>query len=150
MNTVKHLNGSSLQPLPKRRLPFRNKNYLACMLLASLLGTYLDLYFVGKQLYRFPMRPLPELFSINIAFTLMGLPILVMIFLSCISRVNKWGRTGIILFVSLLMPIFEKFSEELGWFVHSDGWEHLYTFFGYLLFLTIIYLFYEWLEKRTT
>ncbi|WP_096190863.1 CBO0543 family protein [Neobacillus soli] len=149
MNTVKHLNGSSLQPLPKKRLPFRNKNYLASILLASLLGTYLDLYFVGKQLYQFPMRPLPELFSINITFTLLGLPILVMIFLSFISRVNIWGEMGVILFVSLLMPIFEKFAEQLGWFAHSDGWQHFYTFFGYLLFLTIIYLFNKWLEKRT-
>ncbi|MFK9092807.1 CBO0543 family protein [Bacillus salipaludis] len=147
MNTVKHLNGSSLQPWQKKQLPF---SYLASMVLASLLGTYLDLYFVGKQLYQFPMRPFSEIFSINIAFTLVGLPILVMIFLRCISKLNKWGKAGVILFVSLLMPIFEKFAEELGWFVHADGWKHLYTCFGYLLFLTIITVFYEGMAKRNS
>ncbi|WP_223820783.1 CBO0543 family protein [Bacillus sp. S3] len=144
MNTAKHLNGSSLQPLQKRRLPYRE---LACMLLGSLLGTYLDLYFVGKSIYQFPIRPLPEIFSINIAFTLVGLPILVLIFVRCLSQVNKWGKAGIILFVSLLMSIFEKLAEAFGWYVHIDGWQHLYTFFGYLLFLSIITLFFEWTAK---
>ncbi|MFJ7730111.1 CBO0543 family protein [Neobacillus sp. NPDC097160] len=147
MNTVKHLNGSSLQPWQKKQLPF---SYLVSMVLASLLGTYLDLYFVGKQLYQFPMRPFPEIFSINIAFTLVGLPILVMIFLRCISQLNKWGKAGVILFASLLMPIFEKLAEELGWFVHANGWKHLYTCFGYLLFLTIITVFYEGMAKRNS
>lgn len=118
------------------------------MALASLLGTYLDLYFVGKQLYQFPKRPFPEIFSINIAFTLLGLPILVMIFLRCISQVNKWGKAGVILFTSLLMPIFEKLAEILGLFVHTERWQHFYTFFGYLLFLTIITLFYEGNAKQ--
>ncbi|WP_248734529.1 CBO0543 family protein [Neobacillus rhizosphaerae] len=149
MNTVKLLNDSRLQPSQKRRLTFWNKNYFACMMLASLLGTYLDLFFVGKQMYEFPVRLLPRIFSINIAFTLIGLPVFVMIFISCISKVNKWGRAGIIFFVSLLMPIFEKFAEVLGFFVHNEQWNHLYTFFGYLLFLTIISAFYQWLEKQT-
>jgi len=139
------LNDSSLQPLQKKRLSF---SYLACMVLASLLGTYLDLYFVGKQLYQFPKRPFPEIFSINIAFTLLGLPILVMIFLRCISQVNKWGKAGVILFTSLLMPIFEKLAEVLGLFVHTERWQHFYTFFGYLLFLAIITLFYEGIAKQ--
>lgn len=100
-------------------------------------------------MYEFPVRLLPRIFSINIAFTLIGLPVFVMIFISCISKVNKWGRAGIIFFVSLLMPIFEKFAEVLGFFVHNEQWNHLYTFFGYLLFLTIISAFYQWLEKQT-
>ncbi|WML42397.1 hypothetical protein RCG19_23395 [Neobacillus sp. OS1-2] len=53
------------------------------------------------------------------------------------------GEGGIILFASLLMPIFEKLSEVLGLFVHADSWHHMYTFFGYLLFLTIITLFFD-------
>lgn len=134
------MNGSSLQPWQKKRLPFK---YLASIVLASLLGTYLDLYFVGKELYQFPKRPFPEIFSINISFTLIGLPILVLVFLRAISQVNKWGKGGIILFASLLMPIFEKLSEVLGLFVHADSWHHMYTFFGYLLFLTIITLFFD-------
>jgi hypothetical protein len=120
---------------------------LACAVLASLLGTYLDHYFVGKGLYQFPLRPFPTIFSVNIAFTLVGLPIFVMIFTHCISQVNGWGKAGIILFVSLLMPILERLAEELGMFVHSNKWAHIYTFFGYLLFLTIITLFFQWLES---
>jgi hypothetical protein len=117
------------------------------MVLASLLGTYLDLYFVGKQVYQFPMRPFPSVFSINIAFTLVGLPIFVLFFLRGISQINKWGKAGVILLVSLLMPVFEKLAEVLGFFVHTAGWSHLYTFVGYLFFLTIIAVFYDWLAK---
>ncbi|WP_413309752.1 CBO0543 family protein [Bacillus sp. 1P10SD] len=147
MNTVKHLNGSSLQPLPKKRYTFWSKQYVACIVFASLLGSYMDLFFVGKQLYKFPIRPFPEIFPINIVFTLVGLPILVYIFLQSISKVNKWGRAGIILFVSLLMSIFEKLAEVLGLFVHSARWEHLYTFFGYMFFLSVISFYHDWIEK---
>ena len=45
------------------------------------------------------------------------------------------------------MPIFEKFAEVFGWFEHSDEWKHIYTFFGYLVFLSFIYLFYRINEK---
>ncbi|MGG3470962.1 CBO0543 family protein [Neobacillus pocheonensis] len=148
MNTVKHLKGSNLQPLRKKRFTFWNKHHLACAVLASLLGSYLDLYFIGKKMYQFPFRPLPEIFSFNIAFTLVGLPILVVVFLYCMSQVNQWGKAGIILFVSLLMPIFEKLAEELGWFVHSEEWKHVYSFVGYLVFLSIITFYFLWLEKQ--
>lgn len=99
-------------------------------------------------MYQFPFRPLPEIFSFNIAFTLVGLPILVVVFLYCMSQVNQWGKAGIILFVSLLMPIFEKLAEELGWFVHSEEWKHVYSFVGYLVFLSIITFYFLWLEKQ--
>lgn len=134
---------------PKKRFTFWNKDSLACAVLGSLLGTYLDLYFVGKGLYHFPHRLFPEIFSIHIVFTLIGLPILTMVFLYCLSQANRWGRVGIIICVSLLMPIFEKIAERLGVFVHSDKWMHLYSFFGYLLFFTIISGVYFWLKKRS-
>ncbi|WP_284657052.1 CBO0543 family protein [Paenibacillus thiaminolyticus] len=104
---------------------------------------------IGKGLYHFPYRLLPEIFSIHIVFTLIGLPILTMIFLYCYSQAHRWGRVGIIICVSLLMPIFEKIAERLGMFVHSDKWMHLYSFFGYLLFFTIISGVYFWLKKRS-
>lgn len=69
---------------------------------------------LGKRLYHFPHRLLPEIFSIHIVFTLIGLPILTMVFLYSLSQVNRWGKAGIILFVSLLMPVFEKIAERLG------------------------------------
>nr|WP_240465403.1 sporulation protein [Neobacillus thermocopriae] len=53
-----------------------------------------------------------------------------------------------ILFISLLMPIMERLSEMFGWFAHSEKWEHIYSFFGYMLFLSFIYGFYLWLEKE--
>ncbi|TMV49169.1 hypothetical protein FE783_15955 [Paenibacillus mesophilus] len=118
-------------------------------MLASLLGTYLDLYFVGKGMYQFPHRLLPEIFSIHILFTLIGLPLLTMIFLYGLSLANGWGRAGLILFVSLLMPIMEKSAERLGLFVHSEKWLHLYSFFGYLLFFTIISVVYLGLKNRS-
>ncbi|MFL1674578.1 CBO0543 family protein [Paenibacillus dendritiformis] len=113
MTTAKHWSGSKLPRLPKKRFTFWNKDSLACAVLGSLLGTYLYLYFVGKGLYHFPHRLLPEIFSIHIVFTLIGLPILTMVFLYSLSQVNRWGKAGIILFVSLLMPIFEKRAERL-------------------------------------
>jgi len=138
-----------LPPLPKKRLTFWNKEYLAAAVLAALIGTYLDLYFVGKGLYEFPTRLMPKIFPINIAFTLFGLPILTIIFLNLLSQVNKWGKLGLILFASLLMSIFEKLAERFGLFIHSEHWQHLYTFFGYLMFLTIVSRFYFWMKKRS-
>src|SRR3954466_7387602 len=130
MNTVKHLKDSSLQPSRKRQFRFWNNPSLAAVILGSLVATYLDLFFVGKQLYRFPIRPMPEIFSINIAFTLAGLPVLVFVFLSIMNQLNKWGKAGLILLLSLLMPILEKLAEVIGWFEHSEQWEHLYTSLG--------------------
>jgi len=91
---------------------------------------------------------MPTIFSINIAFLLVVLPVLVFVFLRVMDQVNKWGKVGLIVFISLLMPIFERLSEVLGWFEHAENWEHVYSFFGYLLFLTFIYSFYYWISKR--
>ncbi|WP_066256338.1 CBO0543 family protein [Neobacillus drentensis] len=148
MNTVKHWKDSNSQQSPKKRSRFWSNPSLTAVFLATLVATYLDLFFVGKDIYRFPMRLMKDTFSINIAFTLGVLPVLVFLFLQAMNQVNRWGKVGLILFISLLMPIFEKFAEVIGWFEHTKNWKHLYTFFGYLLFLTMIYLFYTWMEKR--
>ncbi len=142
------MNDSSSQPSRKKQYRFWNNPSLAAVCLASLLATYLDLFFVGKHIYRFPMRPMANIFSINIGFTLVVLPVFVFVFLRVMSQVNKWGKMGLIIFISLLMPIFEKLAEVIGWFDHSEDWEHLYTVFGYLLFLPLIYSFYSWMAKR--
>lgn len=142
------MNVSSLRHLLKRRFPFWNKDYIPAMVLSAVIGTFLDNYFVKQQLYEFPYRPFPELFSVNIVFTLLGLPVLVMILLHNMKRINLWGKAGLIIFLSLLMPILEKLAEVCGLFVHSSEWKHLYTFAGYLVFLTIIYLFHQWVEKQ--
>lgn len=135
--------------LPKKRFPFWNKESFACAVLASLLGTYMDLYFVGKGMYQFPHRLLPDIFPINIVFTLIGLPALTMMVLYCLSRASRWSRAGLIVFVSLLMPVAEKWAERLGLFVHSGEWMHVYSFFGYLLFFTILSAVYFGMKARS-
>ena len=58
------------------------------------MGTYLDLYFTGKGLYSFPIRPLSSIFSINIAFTLVGLPLLTSIYLYFSNKINPGKKQG--------------------------------------------------------
>ncbi|MEH7106752.1 MULTISPECIES: CBO0543 family protein [Bacillaceae] len=147
MNTVKHLNGSKLPQLPKKRLTFWNKNYVVCAIIATFIATYLDHYFVTKGIYEFPFRPFPELFSFNIGFTGIILPLFIIVFLHILSQVNNWGKAGIILLISLLVPIFEKLSEEFGLFIHSENWQHSYSIYGYLLFLMFIYALSRFLNK---
>ncbi|MED4229240.1 CBO0543 family protein [Neobacillus cucumis] len=131
--------------MPKKQLPFKYE--LGSMVLASLIGTFLDLYMVGKGYYQYPLRPFPEIFSINIGFTLIVLPLMTLIVLRTIEHLTNWGKIGVILLVSLLMPIFEKLTEMLGWFTHTEDWKHIYTVFGYFLFLTIVLAFHEWMRK---
>ena len=147
MNTVKRSKGLNLPPWPKKSLPFLIKEFGPTLFLAILLGTSLDLYFVGKNMYMFPIRPFPEVFSVNIAFTFVALPVTVLVYLKIMKQVSKWGKVGVILFLSLLMPIVERFSELFGLFEHSPEWKHIYTFFGYLIFLSIILLFYRLTNK---
>jgi hypothetical protein len=148
MNTVKRLKGLNLPPLQKKSLTSLIKEYGPVLMLAVLLGTSLDLYFVGKNMYMFPIRPFPELLSFNIAFTFLGLPVLVLVYLNMMNKVTKWGKVGILLFLSLLMPIFERFSELFGLFAHSSEWKHIYSFFGYLVFFLFIFLFYRLTNKE--
>ena len=99
-------------------------------------------------MYEFPGRPLPELFAINILFTLVGLPVFVILLLYFLSHLNKWGKITVLLLVSLLMAVFEKFAEGLGFFQHSEEWTHLYTFIGYFLFLMVAAAFFHWLKRE--
>ena len=116
------------------------------ILLGTLLGTYLDLYFTGKGLYSFPVRPMSSVFSINIAFTLLGLPLLTGVFLFICNKINGRQKVGVILLISLLMSIAEKQVEALGFFAHHESWIHMYSFFGYFIYLTWIDFFYRWLK----
>jgi hypothetical protein len=118
--------------------------YLPAILLAALLGTYLDLYFVGKNLYEFPVRPFPEVFSINIAFTLIILPLLMGIYLYLVDKVSRRNRLIFTLFLSALVPFIERKSVQFGFFSHGDQWNHMYSFIGYFLFLLLIWQFFKW------
>ncbi|MBT2706831.1 hypothetical protein J7I91_02775 [Pseudomonas sp. ISL-84] len=118
------------------------------MLLASLLGTYLDLYYVGKELYDFPIRPLPSIFTINIGFTLLVLPITMILLLKIMQRCKSWLRVLLVLFISLAMAVMEKVAEDLGLFVHADDWNHLNTFVGYCVFIGLVYAFHGWVKRE--
>ncbi|MCM3704730.1 hypothetical protein M3205_03235 [Cytobacillus firmus] len=145
MHTVKHLKGSSSQPLPKR--PSGIKAYMPAMLLSSLLGTYLDLYFTGKGMYSFPTRPFSDIFSINIVFTLAVLPIFMIPLLKIMESLKGWFRGIFVLIISLAMAAGEKLAESFGMFVHAETWHHLYTFIGYCLFIGLVAFFHGWMNR---
>ncbi|WP_338048425.1 CBO0543 family protein [Peribacillus alkalitolerans] len=118
------------------------------MILSSLIGSYLDLLFIGSQLYSFPNRPLPSVFSINILFTLVGLPTLMRGILMLMQNWSNWKRRIFIIIISLGMAALEKKAEEFGFFVHSKQWNHLYTIIGYFLFLQVVSRFHLWINKN--
>lgn len=126
----------------------RNKGLLPAVLLGSLTGTYLDLYFVGVGLYTFPIRPFVSIFPINIVFTLVGLPIVIWIFLFISNNKRYYTKAAIILFTSLLMAVLEKQAEVFGYFAHDPSWQHVYSFFGYMLFLIVLSLFHFWYGEK--
>ncbi|WP_346729039.1 CBO0543 family protein [Lederbergia citrea] len=144
---MKHSRNSSLSPLPRKRFLDNTLSYFSTILIASLLGTYLDLYFVGKNMYEFPIRPFSTIFSINIAFTMVGLPLLTWMFLFLMNRLNRWKRLVLIFTLSIMGPAIEKMSEEGGFFFHSEKWSHSYSFFGYFLFLIIIWFVFKWCNR---
>lgn len=149
MNTAKHSKEWSSQPSPRRPFPSlvkQNSPFILSILLGVLLGTYLDLYFIGKGLYAFPIRPFSAIFSINISFTLIGLPLLTGVFLYVCSKINGRSKVGLILFISLLISIGEKQAETFGLFAHHESWLHLYSFLGYFIYLIGIDIFYRWLK----
>lgn len=123
----------------------RVKPYVPAMVLASLLGTYLDSIMVRLRFYAFPWRPFPELFDINVLFTLVGLPAATALVLHWMEGVRSWRRAGIVVLLAFLMTLVERVSETLGWFVHSSDWRHICTFGGYLFFMGILWGFHRWL-----
>jgi hypothetical protein len=60
---------------------------------------------------------------------------------------KTWKKGIFIVTISLIMMLSEKQSEAIGWFAHNEQWEHSYSFFGYLLFMTIIWKFYRWMSS---
>ncbi|WP_088124171.1 CBO0543 family protein [Parageobacillus genomosp. 1] len=120
--------------------------YISTLFFASWIGTYLDLYFVGNGWYHFPHRPFPAIFSIDLSFTLIGLPLFVTFFLYVMARLHPWQRGGFLIAMGLFMTWIEKQAETIGWFVHSSEWKHLYSFVGYSLFMAMVWRFYRWMN----
>ena len=139
-----HLKTSKSPLSPKRGFLRNAVLYLPAILIASLVGTYLDLIFVGKSLYAFPIRPFPDVFSINIAFTLLILPFSTWIFLLIVAKMPRWSRFVFILLLSILASVMEKMSVQWGFFHHTAHWNHSYSFVGYLIFLVLIWKIFKW------
>ncbi|WP_343206514.1 CBO0543 family protein [Bacillus sp. B15-48] len=83
----------------------------------------------------------------NIAFTLVGLPILIAVFLVIMEQLSFQNRMILIFLLGLFMSIFERIAESFGLFVHNDSWKHIYSFFGYSVFLLFSYFFYRWINR---
>lgn len=143
---MKPLNNLNLPPLQKK--PFSSKGVLiASYLLASLIGTYLDLYFVGKGLYTFPRRLFPDIFTINIGFTLIVLPLFTVILLFIMNKITSLKRWSLVFIICLMVASIEKLSESYGFFVHSEDWSHWYSLVGYFVFLFVMWRFFQWIKK---
>ncbi|WP_233269463.1 CBO0543 family protein [Alteribacillus sp. YIM 98480] len=121
--------------------------YIITALFASLVGTYLDLLFVGIGVYHFPIRLFPEIFTINIGFTLLLLPLFTVFFLLAARRVSSLVRGVVIILISVVVCLIEQLSERLGWFIHGTDWNHAYSFFGYMLFLFIVWKLYRFSQS---
>ncbi|MFC7062053.1 CBO0543 family protein [Halobacillus seohaensis] len=151
MNTVKRWRDLNLQSLPKKPSYKKKINFkaLICTLIfSSLIGTYLDLLMVGNGFYSFPDRPFPMIFSINILFTLFVLPVLTTVIIYLFKQLPTLLYRGFILICFFFfLPILEHFSELFSVFTHSNDWNHLYSGFGYVIFILIIWKFYVWLSS---
>lgn len=148
-NTAKRLNASNLPPSLKRRFSRKVSLYLPSLLCASLFGTYLDLYFVGKQLYSFPIRPFSEIFSVNILFTLLILPFLTGLYLYLGTNMSSGGRFLFTILLSGFVPFVEHSSVQWGFFQPGDQWNHSYSLIGYFLFLMLMGKIFKWTKAIT-
>ncbi|MEH7387763.1 CBO0543 family protein [Bacillus sp. JJ1521] len=151
MNTVKLLKNSNSQPLPKK--PYRfwiNPGLIVTILLGTLIGTYLDLFYVGKGYYSFPMRPFPDIFSVHVGFTLVGLPLILVVFLLFCDKLNFVGKIGAVLLLASIMTSGEKLSEGFGWFLHDPEWKHIYSLFGYTIYLSLLLIVYSFFSMKKT
>ncbi|MES9667366.1 MULTISPECIES: CBO0543 family protein [Bacillus] len=117
------------------------------LFLSSIIGTCLDAFFINKQIYSFPVRPFSSTFSVNIAFTLLVLPILTASFIQISKKLSTVSRTLFIISIGVCASIFEQVAERLGLFVHSTDWQHSYSLFGYIIFFSLIWKFYNWMLK---
>jgi hypothetical protein len=151
MRIVKHWR--RLSALSSQNKQFHNKgysvikSYLCTLLFASFIGTYLDLWMVGKGYYSFPVRPFPTLFSINILFTLCLLPLSTFFMIYVFKRINGFLKSLLSIGSCITMAILEHDSERFGLFIHSNEWNHVYSIVGYLIFILLIWNFYKWLNK---
>lgn len=97
-------------------------------------------------MYAFPKRPFPDVFPINIAFTLLVLPALSAGFIQITNYLRPFARVLFTLMVGLVISLIEPAAEKWGYFTHNAGWDHAYSFFGYTVFLFLVVRIYRWLS----
>lgn len=81
-------------------------------------------------MYAFPARPFPDIFTINVAFTLLILPIFTTLFLWIAKTLTTFSRILFIILIGLCIGVSEPFAENLGLLTHSEAWHHSYSLFG--------------------
>ena len=149
--TVKHSKKLNLPFLQRKMFSFEKKNNLFALvvtiLLSSIIGTWLDAFFVAKQIYSFPVRPFSSIFSVNIGFSLFVLPILTTIFIQISKRLSTVSRILFIISIGICASIFEQIAERLGFFTHSVDSNHTYSLFGYMIFFFFIWKVYHCIKK---
>lgn len=117
---------------------------LTTLAFVALLGTYLDLIFVGQQMYAFPVRPFPDIFSINVAVPLLVLPVMTAVYLKLTKRMRTLTKIIFTLLIGVIAGLTEPIAERLGFFIHAPAWNHMYSFIGYTCFLFFI----DWIYRR--
>ncbi|WP_243870697.1 CBO0543 family protein [Bacillus albus] len=144
----KKLNSPFLQ---RKTSFFEKKNNLFALvitiLFSSIIGTWLDAFFVAKQIYSFPVRPFSSIFSVNIGFTLFVLPILTTVFIQISKTLSAVSRILFIISIGICASIFELVAERFGLFIHSVDWNHTYSLFGYMIFFSFIWKLYHFMQK---
>lgn len=149
MTIVKQLKDLSLPFSQRKRSSIGSNNtqlkpYILSMILASWLGTYLEIILTGKQYYTFIERPFPDIFSIDIRFTLIGIPLLTLVVLSILNTMNLIQKSLFLMVLSTTLALMEMLIENIGWITFSEQWRNIYSFFGYFIFYVIIWLFFQW------
>ncbi|WP_408006329.1 CBO0543 family protein [Pseudalkalibacillus sp. A8] len=144
---------NSLLRFSQRRQSFsgENKNiipYFVVVLAGTLSCTYLELLFSGLGFYSFPQRPFPQLFPIDIRFTLIGIPVLTSFVLFALTVLEKQSRIVFIVVISFIMMVGEMVGEKVGLLEHSAHWSHVFSFFGYMLFFMMLWLLFKWSVRK--
>ncbi|KIL37344.1 hypothetical protein SD71_01290 [Cohnella kolymensis] len=152
MSIVKVSKNSSLPFSQKKRFIIRTakkslRPSLITMVFSSWLGTYLELFLTGKQLYTFEKRPFADIFTIDIRFTLLGIPLFALFILYITKSMGFVYKLLFITIVSAVMTITEKLLGKLEWITYSEQWQHIYSFFGYIAFSFLMLLFFKWVSS---
>lgn len=136
---MKRFKISNLPQWPKKRFLYRRPAYFTAIVFGCLVATYLDLLFAGKGLYEFPKRPFPDIFSIDVFFTLVILPLFTFLFLYMGKNLSMKGRCLFYLVLSIAAAGFEMLAESAGLLSHAEQWHHWYSAIGYFIFLHLVW-----------